>query len=101
MRKSAEEVAQSIVVSLLKPQDCQSLHTTAGFKSPLSEGLHPVSVTEAQGARRLLGEISSPGEPRAQLRESPSHTHTTQQQLHQDTNISLVPPILTGPFSLR
>ena len=48
--KSAEEVAQSITVSLLKPQDCQHLHTTAGFRSSLPEGLHPVSVTEGAGS---------------------------------------------------
>ena len=75
--KSAEEVAQSITVSLLKPQDCQHLHTTAGFRSSLPEGLHPVSVTEAQGAGKLLGKFSSREEPRAQCRESPPHTHSS------------------------
>lgn len=60
-----------------KTQDCQPLHTTAGLQPPAPEELHPTSVTKAQGAGRLLREISSPGEPRAQLRESPPHPHNS------------------------
>lgn len=55
-------------------EDCQPLHTTAGLRSP-TEGPHPTSVTEAPGAGGFLREIGSPGEPRAQLRESPPHPH--------------------------
>lgn len=37
--------------------------------------LHPTSVPEVQGAGRILREISSPGQPRAQVRESPTYPH--------------------------
>jgi len=63
--RSAEEVAQSIAALLSKPEDRQRLRTAAGFRPPLPKGLHPVSVTGARGAGRLLAEISSPEEPTA------------------------------------